>query len=115
MSDNLQMAGRKFDKFRARKPQRAAEIDDFRLWLEGLSATNAPKIHVNGTNHAQAVVVVDFGTPLTDPVKLTSEQAADLIGHLRSSTKSLYRSNGTEVSVRVQNDASTGIWWSSVG
>jgi hypothetical protein len=70
-------------------------------------------VHINGISHPSAVVVVDFGTPLTDPVKLTPEQTAELISQVRSATKMLYRDR--DVSVRVQSDPSAGVWWSSVG
>lgn len=116
MSDILVHEAKKtsLDKFkvRAKKP-RISEVDDFKSWLDGLGYQSAPKIHINGTAHPTASVVVDFGTPLAEPVKLTPEQSAELIGFIRSTTKALFR--GTEISVRVQNDSSTGIWWATVG
>jgi hypothetical protein len=102
----------KFNKTRQRKV-RQSEIDEFRVWLAGLGFQSEPKIHINGVNHSTAVVTVDFGTPLVEPLKLNAEQTADLISHMRIATKSLYRDR--EVNVRVQNDSSTGIWWTSIG
>lgn len=116
MSDTLQTESAKkpLDKFKARQRKtRISEIDEFKTWLDGLGYQSAPKIHVNGIGHPIAAVVVDFGTPLQEVVKLTPEQSAELIGYIRSTTKALHR--GSEVSVRVQSDSSTGIWWASVG
>lgn len=98
-------------KPRQRKP-RLSELAEFKIWLEGLGFQSPPKIHLNGVEHPSAVMVVDFGTPLVEPVKLSSEQSAELIGFIRSVTKSLYSG---EIIVRVQSDAITGIWWASVG
>jgi hypothetical protein len=98
-------------KLRPRKP-RINEITEFKTWLNGLGFQSAPKLHINGVQHATAVTVVDFGTPLAEPVKLTTEQSADLIGFIRSITKSLYNS---DIVVRVQSDTTTGVWWASVG
>lgn len=98
-------------KTRARRV-RLSEIDEFRVWLENLGFHSAPKVHVNGAIYTTAVIVVDFGTPLAEPVKLTPEQSAELIGHIRSNTKSLFRDG--DIVVRVQNDSNTGIWWSNV-
>jgi hypothetical protein len=113
MSDTLINDSKKTDKFKRQKKFRLNELDECRSWLEGLGFQSAPKMHVNGIAHPSAVVVVDFGTPLNEPTKLTAEQSAELIGHIRSNTKALYRER--EVTVRVQSDTSTGIWWSSVG
>jgi hypothetical protein len=98
-------------KTRQRKP-RPSELDDFRSWLAGLGFQSAPKIHINGAAHTTAVVVVDFGTPLIEPTKLTPEQSAELIAYIRSTTKSLFKDR--EVTARVQSDSNTGIWWSNV-
>jgi hypothetical protein len=98
-------------KLRPRK-SKPNEIVELRGWLNGLGFQSPPKLHVNGAQHTIAVIVVDFGTPLAEPVKLSTEQSADLISHMRSVAKSLYPS---DIAVRVQNDTATGIWWASVG
>jgi hypothetical protein len=99
-------------KGRNRK-HRFAELDECQYWLESLGLLSTPKIHINGTAHPTAVVVVDFGTPLAEAVKLSSDQAAELINHIRNQTRALYRER--EVNIRVQNDNASGVWWSSVG
>lgn len=108
---NEKKSNTKFTKSRQRRI-RLSEIDEFRVWLEGLGFQSAPKVHVNGTGYTTAVVVVDFGTPLVEATKLTPEQSAELIGYIRSNTKALFRDR--EVVVRVQNDPNTGVWWSNV-
>lgn len=91
---------------------RLSELDEFANWLAGLGFQSAPKIHVNGAQYNMAVVVVDFGSPLGESLKLGPEQSAELIGYMRSITKSLYKDR--EVATRVQNDSSAGIWWSAI-
>lgn len=102
----------KFNKARQRKV-RLSELDEFRVWLANLGFQAEPKVHVNGSSHSTAVVVVDFGTPLIEPAKLTPEQTAELIGHVRTTTRSLYHRD-REINVRVQNDSANGIWWANV-
>jgi hypothetical protein len=106
--------GDKFAKSRQRKARVShfSELDECRAWLTGLGFQSAPKVHVNGAAHPTAVIVVDFGTPLNEPLKLSPEQSAELIGHIRSNTKLMFRER--DVNVRVQSDTNTGIWWSSV-
>jgi hypothetical protein len=97
----------KFKKFsRAKK---ASEVEDFKSWLATLGYV--PNLHVNGNSHPMAVVTIDFGTPLEEPAKMTSEQNAELMARMKSLTKSLHKS---EVNVRVQTDSNNGVWWSTV-
>jgi hypothetical protein len=91
--------------------KRTRDFDDFRLWLAGLDMKN-PTVHVNGASHTGAVLAVDFGTPLTEQ-KLTAEQSAELVTRMRSATKTLFQDK--DINVRVQNDNSNGIYWTSVG
>ena len=91
--------------------KRTKDFDEFRVWLAGLDMIN-PTVHVNGAPFTSAVMAVDFGTPLTEQ-KLTSDQSAELVAKMRSATKSLFQDK--EINVRVQNDTSNGIWWTSVG
>jgi hypothetical protein len=107
----IEKSEKKADKRRQRRV-RLSEIDEFRVWLEELGYPSAPKVHVNGVAFSTAVIVVDFGTPLVETVKLTAEQSAELISYIRNNTKSLFRER--EVTVRVQNDSTTGVWWSNV-
>jgi hypothetical protein len=113
MSETLvtETAKKSVAKSRQRKP-RPSELDEFKAWLSGLGFQSPPKIHVNGAAYTTAVVVVDFGTPLAEPYKLTPEQSAELIAYMRSTTKSLFKDR--EVTARVQSDSNTGIWWSNV-
>ena len=95
-------------KKRRRKPDTFA---DFRTWLASLDMIN-PTLHVNGAAHPTAAVTVDFGTPLTEQ-KLSTEQSGELVSRMRAATRSLYQDK--EISVRVQSDPQTGIWWATVG
>lgn len=95
---------------RARQ-KRNPELDDFKLWLESLETR--PILHVNGPNYTTAVVTVDFGTPLEEDKTTTPEITGELVTRLRSLTRHLCK--GNDSSIRVQNDSSNGIWWSSIG
>jgi hypothetical protein len=102
------------DKSKARKLSRkkqVTELEDLRAWLLRLGMVAKPTVHVNGTAHSMAVITVDFGTPLDEQTKLTSEQNAELMTRMRSLTKVMHTA---DVNVRVQNDLSNGIWWASV-
>jgi hypothetical protein len=94
----------------AKKSHKKAEIDEFKVWLAGLGMPTAPWLHVNGTSYAGAVLTVDLGTPLEEH-KLTNEQSAELVARMKTATRSLYKH---EVNIRVQNDSTNGIFWSSV-
>jgi hypothetical protein len=97
---------------RPRKPRMLTEIEEFTAWLATLGLQSTPKIHINGPMHTGAVLVVDFGTPLHETVKLNPDQSAELISHMRASTKALFKDR--DVTARVQNDSNAGIWWSAV-
>jgi hypothetical protein len=111
MSDTLQMSIDKSIKLKKTRQKKQSELDDFKLWLAGLGMVSAPTLHVNGMNHSMAVVAVDFGTPLDEPNKLTTDQGAELVTRMKTITKSMYKN---EVNVRVQSDSGNGVWWSSV-
>jgi hypothetical protein len=93
-----------------RRPKKPG-FDDFRLWLAGLNMAN-PILHVNGPAFTDAVLTVDFGTPLVEQ-RLDSDQSAELVSRLRTAAKSLYPDR--DVNVHVQNDPANGIWWVNVG
>lgn len=93
------------------RQKKSSEMEDFNLWLGGLDLISAPNLHINGRDYSMAVLTVDFGVPLDEPNKLTSEQTAELVGKMKIVTKSLYKS---DVNVRVQNDSTNGVWWTSV-
>lgn len=96
---------RKFTK----KPP--SEVDDFKVWLTTLGLISAPKCHVNGRDFPMAVLAVDFGTPLDEPTKITSDQSAELVTKMKTITKSFFKA---DVNVRVQNDSNNGVWWTSI-
>jgi hypothetical protein len=96
-------------KKKRRKPQE--NFADFRAWLSTLDMIN-PTLHVNGAAHPIAALTVDFGTPLTEQ-KLSSEQSGELVTRMRAATRTLYQDK--EITIRVQSDPMTGIWWASVG
>lgn len=111
MNDTSQASLDKSIKPKKTRQKKQSELDDFRLWLAGLGMVSVPTLHINGMNHSMAVVAVDFGTPLDEPNKLTTDQGAELVTRIKTVTKSMYKN---EVNVRVQNDSSNGVWWSSV-
>jgi len=88
---------------------KTSEVEDFRNWLTALGSS--PKLHVNGPAYSMAVVTVDFGTPLEESGKITSDQNAELMSRMKTLTRSLHKA---EVNVRVQNDSNNGIWWTTV-
>lgn len=97
---------------RPRAPRRnGPDLSDFKTFLAGLGTVANPTIHVNGAAFPQAVLTVDFGTPLKG-TKLTMEQSNELVGRLRKATRDVL---GKEANVRVSNDSHAGIWWTSVG
>lgn len=103
---------KKIDKAKkASRQRKQTEFDDFKFWLATLGMVSVPALHMNGPNYAMAVLTVDFGTPLEEPNKFTAEQSADLVGKMKTITRSLFKN---EVNVRVQNDSSNGVWWSSI-
>ncbi len=93
------------------RQKKISELDELRYWINSLALTHPPVVHVNGKDHSNAVIVVDFGTPLGEVVGMTPEQSAEFIVKMKSVTKSLFKS---DVNVRIQNDPLNGIWWSSV-
>jgi hypothetical protein len=101
----------KTDKYKKFARKKDSEVEDFKSWLMSLGMTHSPKLHVNGVSHSMAVVTIDFGTPLEELTKMTSEQNAELMARLKNLTKSLHKN---DVNVRVQNDTNNGIWWSTV-
>lgn len=94
-------------KKRTKKPN----FDEFQTWLSSLGLSN-PVLHVNGAVHPGAVLTVDFGTPLVEQ-KLEAEQSAELVTRMRTATRTLLHDK--EVNIRVSNDATNGIWWTTVG
>lgn len=99
------------DKKKLSRQKKDSEAEDFRGWLSSLGMLSTPTLHVNGTSHPMAVITVDFGTPLDEPTKMSGEQNAELMARIKTFTRSLCKS---EANVRVQNDASNGVWWSTV-
>jgi copper(I)-binding protein len=97
---------------RPRRPRKAkaTDIEVFQAWL--MTLANSPKLHINGPNFGTAVLAVDFGSPIADDAKLASEQVGDLVNRMRSLTKTLIKDR--EVTVRIQSDSSTGVWWSAI-
>lgn len=93
-----------------RQTHKKPEFESFVQWLNRLNPAK-PILHVNGPSFASAVLTVDFGAPLNEPVVLTAEQTAELVTGLKTAARSLYR---YDVNVRVQNDLSNGIWWASI-
>lgn len=93
------------------RQKKDTEAEDFRGWLTSLGLLSVPTLHVNGTSHPMAVITVDFGTPLDEPTKLTTEQNAELMARMKTMTRTLCKS---ESNVRVQNDSSNGVWWSTI-
>lgn len=95
---------------KTKKFSRTSDIEDFKIWLATLGAAT-PKLHVNGPGYSMAVITVDFGTPLDESGRITSEQNAELMSRMKTLTRSLHK---TEVNVRIQNDTNNGIWWTTV-
>lgn len=112
MSEAQTKTDKKTIKLPQRKPrQKRTELEEFKLWVSGLESVITPNVHLNGRDHSTAILTVDFGSPLDESNKLSPEQNADLITKMKTLTKSLYKS---EVNVRVQNDQSNGVWWTSI-
>lgn len=107
MTDVQQKTIDKTKKLRHKK----SDLEDFKLWLAGLGLVSVPALHVNGVNHSMAVLTVDFGTPLEESNKLSTEQGADLVGKMKALTRTFFKN---EVNVRVQSDTNNGVWWTSV-
>lgn len=83
---------------------------DLESFLGGLGLQNTPVIHVNGKEHPTAVVVVDFGAPLTQ-VKLTPEQNQELAGKLRKFARELVNK---DANLRISSDNYLGlVFWAS--
>jgi hypothetical protein len=91
----------------ATKQSTRSDLENF---LAGLELANKPVIHVNGKEHPTAVVVVDFGSPLTQ-VKLTPEQNQELAGKLRKFARELVNK---DANLRISSDNYLGlIFWAS--
>ena len=88
-----------------------AEINDLKTWLAGIElGAVRPSVHVNGHQHPSALVVVDIGSPLK-PVRLSSDQLAELGQRLRRVAKEVLN---RDANVRVSADHSHGIHWVSL-
>ncbi len=111
MNEVLPKTADKAVKQRKPRQKKSTELDDFKSWVSALEGVILPNVHVNGKDFSMAVLTVDFGTPLDETNKLTSEQSAELVGKMKTVTKSFYKD---DVNVRVQNDSNNGIWWTSV-
>jgi hypothetical protein len=85
--------------------------NELRKFLASLDTGVDPDLHINGSHFTNAVVVVDFGTPLK-PIKLSTEQSADLSARLRKLTRELY--GNREVNVRINSDYQNGIYYTSI-
>lgn len=91
----------------ATKQSTRSDLENF---LAGLDLANKPVIHVNGKEHPTAVVVVDFGAPLTQ-VKLTPEQNQELAGKLRKFARELVNK---DANLRISSDNYLGlVFWAS--
>lgn len=95
-----------------RRPARreSMSIMEFRDWLIGLDDEFPPTLHVNGKNHPQSVVTVDFGQPPRPP-KITPEQSQELVNRMRRLTNEIM---GREMNVRVSFDHQNGIYWAGI-
>jgi hypothetical protein len=92
------------------RERRPADTKYLRDWLDSLGLEVNPSIHINGHVYSNALVVVDFGSPIKH-VKLSSEQNAELGDRLRLLAKDVL---GREASIRVSHDGPNGVYWASV-
>jgi hypothetical protein len=91
----------------ATKQSTRSDLENF---LAGLDLDHKPVIHVNGKEHPTAVVVVDFGAPLTQ-VKLSPEQNQELAGKLRKFARELVNK---DANLRISSDNYLGlIFWAA--
>ncbi len=84
-------------------------IDAFRSWLGTLSVPVKPTLKVNGNAFPAVVLAVDFGTPL-EPFRLSSEQSSELSRRMKELTTNVTGRSP----VRINNDHSNGVYWTSV-
>lgn len=90
----------------ATKQSTRIELENF---LANLELAHTPVIHVNGREHPTAVVVVDFGAPLTQ-VKLSPEQNQELAGKLRKFAREFVK----DANVRISSDNYLGlVFWAA--
>lgn len=88
-------------------------MDALVSWLNALNIEDqpTPSVHVNGHQFTlTSIITVDFGQPLK-PVRIGAEHYHTLGEYLRAATKELL---GRDLQIRVHNDASRGIIWSSL-
>ena len=93
------------------RERRAPDTKYLRDWLDSLSIDVKPSIHINGHVYTNALVCVDFGSPLKQ-VKLNSEQNAELNERLRLLARDVL---GRDANIRVSHDGPNGVYWASVG
>lgn len=72
--------------------------------------TDAPRLHVNGSEHPTALLVVDFGQPLAG-IQMNHDRFSELSGLMKSAAKSLLKRRGQ---IRVNYDNQHGVVWAAL-
>jgi type IV secretory pathway ATPase VirB11/archaellum biosynthesis ATPase len=89
--------------------RRLIEASALHQFITDLNLKAVPSIHINGPAFASAIVTVDFGAPL-EPVKLTSDENAEISERLRELTRTVI---SREVPVQIETDTKNGlVYWS---
>lgn len=85
-----------------------SEMEALKNWIS--AQNDSPKLHVNGNDHPTALVVVDFGQPLTG-VSMGSDRSTELTALMRAAAKVMTRRRGQ---LRTQYDNQRGVFWASI-
>jgi hypothetical protein len=97
-------------KPKGKRDRKGPDLSDLTSFLSSVETEHKPTLHVNGATHLNCVLAVDFGQPLTPP-KLSDDEAEKLKEKMRVATKTIIN---RDVGIRVLNDPSAGVWWTSL-
>lgn len=92
----------------AKKTISARSLED---WLYAQSFPVNPTVKVNGPSTEASILTVDFGSPKEGPVRLTSDQARELISRMEKLAGEFYVG---EVPISVSYDQSNGVYWARI-
>lgn len=84
-----------------------SEVENLRSYLSRQEEN--PILHINGNDHSNALLAVDFGQP-TKGVHLSVERHHELTNLMKAAAKTLTRRRG---SIRVHYDNHHGVFWAS--
>lgn len=102
-------AKKKFEAAKViRKTVNPKNLED---WIASQRFSINATVHINGPSNEAAILTVDFGAPITNGVKMSSEQVNELTDLMKRTAGEFYSDNA---GIRVSFDPSNGIYWASL-